>query len=55
MNPNRRATLWAFRKQVQTMMKAQRDPWFLLLMWEGQEGIERDDLIGILKEETGKL
>ena len=47
-------SLEAFRKQVRTMIAAGRAPEMLLLLWDGDAGVTRDDLIDILKEEGSK-
>lgn len=44
--------LSAFRRQVRYMLKNDRDPWSLMLMWDGSTGTDRDDLIGILEQEV---
>jgi hypothetical protein len=46
--------LGAFRKQVRTMIAAGREPEMLLLIWDGEPGTTRDELIDILKEEGSK-
>ena len=46
--------LEAFRKQVRTLIAGGHDPGIALIVWDGQPGISRDDLIDALKEETGE-
>lgn len=40
----------AFRKQCIHLRKSGTNPGLALLAWEGQPGVDRDDLIDILKE-----
>jgi hypothetical protein len=42
--------LAALRKQADTLIAAGKDPWVLLLIWDGQPGVQRDDVIDVLKE-----
>lgn len=44
----------AFRRQVQAAVIKGTDPWPLLLLWDGQAGVTRDELIDLLKQETGE-
>ena len=48
-----RRLLSAFRRQVRFMIKNDRDPWSLMVMWDGNADTDRDELIDILKQETG--
>ncbi len=44
----------AYRQQVRVAISRGTDPHVVLLMWNGQAGVSRDDLIDILKEEAGE-
>jgi hypothetical protein len=47
----------AFRKQVrgQIDLRGPDAGWAVVLAWEGQRGVDRDDLIDIVKEELGLI
>jgi len=51
------ALLGAFRKQVRGVARdhGPEQAWVVLLAWEGQQGVSRDDLIDIVKEELGLI
>jgi len=51
------ALLDAFRKQVRSGMErgGSDGAWAVLLMWDGQPDVARDDLIDVVKEELGLI
>lgn len=46
--------LEAYRKQLRQIIRNGGDPELAMLAWQWQNGVSRDELIDVYKEETGE-